>query len=385
MAVPPFPTEKSTGRYLDLANPGLAELTPYQPGKPIGEVQRELGISRVIKLASNENPLGPSPKALAAVRAATNSDLALYPEGAAPTLRAALSDFHDVNPERITITDGSDQAVQLLASAYLRSGLNAVISRHTFSAYSIMIVAAGGEVRAAPALSPSHNTQPYGHDVDAMLSLVDKNTRLLFIANPANPTGTCIDERSLLRLLRAVPSHVLVVLDEAYYEFVEWRDYPDGIRISRDFENLIVTRTFSKAYGLAGFRVGYALSNSVVADVLNRIRLPFNVGTLAQIAATAALKDSEHVRRTVELNRVGRQQLQAGLARLDLSFIPSVTNFVTVDTGRDANVVFESLLRKGVIVRPLIPYELPRHIRISVGAPDQNQIALAALEAALNE
>ncbi|MDE2234369.1 MAG: histidinol-phosphate transaminase [Gammaproteobacteria bacterium] len=367
---------------LDLCAPGIRGLKPYEPGKPISDLQREYHISDIIKLASNENPLGPSPKVIAAVRQACD-ELAIYPDGQTHELRTAIARRHSLAPECITFGDGSDQCIELLTRCFLQPGTNAVISRHAFAVYAIVSQAVGAEIHFAEALSPSHPSSPYGHDLDAMAACIDEGTRVVFIANPNNPTGTWLDQDAMLRFLESVPRKILVVVDEAYSEYVEEPGYPDCVQWLERFPNLIVTRTFSKAYGLAGLRIGYAVSHPQVAELMNRIRQPFNVNKLAPVAALAALSDQQHLLRSLQTNRAGMRQLEQGLKALGLKWIPSICNFLTVDFARPAMPIYQALLRQGIIVRPVENYGLPNHLRISIGLPEQNLRLLAALKQVL--
>lgn len=357
------------------ALPGVQSLRPYEPGKPIDELKRELGLDDVVKLASNENPLGASPLALAAARDALD-DAALYPDGNGFELKRALGAHHGIGTDRITLGSGSDHVIELIARAFLGPGRNAVMSQYGFAIYAIVTQAAGAELRVAPA-------RDHAHDLDAVARLVDPDTRVVFLANPNNPTGTWFDAAAFERLLAAVPTDTLVVVDEAYYEYVDEAAYPDCRAALESYPNLVVLRTFSKAYGLAGLRVGYALASPTVTDLLNRVRLSFNPNSLAQAAAAAALGDREHIRKTVELNRAERARVDAGLRALGLATIPSVCNFVTVDVGRPGREMFQALLREGVITRPLDGYGMPDHLRISIGLPDENDRALAAMKKTL--
>ena len=361
--------------------PGVRALHPYEPGKPISELERELGITGIIKLASNENPLGTSPKAVVAMRAALD-ETALYPDGNAFALKRALAAHHGTDPSHILVATGSDHILEMVARAFLGAGRSAVISRYGFAVYGIVAQAAGAELRYAGALPVDHPTQPYGHDLDAMAAAITADTRVVFIANPNNPTGTWVDGPVLATFLEKVPDDCLVLVDEAYFEFASdfTRDYPDGSRLLARFPNLLVMRTFSKIYGLAGARVGYALGDPRLVEVLNRVRLSFNPNSIGQAGATAALDDAEHLRKTLELNRAELPKLDAGLKALGLKTIPSVCNFVTVDMGRAGRPVFQALLKEGVIVRPLDGYGMPNHLRISIGLVEQNQRLLAALK-----
>lgn len=367
---------------MELCAPGVRGLKPYEPGKPSAELQREFGAKDVVKLASNENPLGPSPQAITAVRAAV-VNLAIYPDGQTHELRLAIAKKHALAPECITFGDGSDQNIEFLARTFLQPGYNAVISRHAFAVYAIVAQAAGATIHFAAAHPGTHPRTPYGHDLDAMLACIDERTRLVCIANPNNPTGTWLDRTSLLQFLERLPQKVLVVVDEAYSEYVEEPEYPDCSQWLQQFPNLVVTHTFSKAYGLAGLRVGYSLSHPRVAELLNRIRQPFNVNNLAQVGAMAALSDSEHLKNTLQINWAGKRQLESGLQTLGLNWIPSIGNFLTVDFKKPALAIYEDLLREGIIVRPVHNYDLPNHLRITIGLPNQNARLLQALKKVL--
>lgn len=363
-----------------LCAPGVRELKPYEPGKPISELERELGIADIVKVASNENPLGPSPRAIAAMAKALVS-VSLYPDGNAYALKRALAQYHGLGIEHITVGSGSDHILELVARAFLMPGRSAVMSRYGFSIYAIVSRAAGAELRMAEARPPAHPTEPYGHDPTTLLQEIDETTRVAFIANPNNPTGTWLRKRDVERLLEDIPKYTIVVLDEAYYDYVApfERDYEETAKLLRSYDNLVVTRTFSKAYGLAGIRVGYALSHPGIADLLNRVRLSFNPSSLGQEAAVAALADRDHLRKTVELNRRELPKLSAALSALGVQLIPSVCNFVTADVHRPAREVFRLLLHEGVITRPLDGYGLPTHLRITVGLPEQNRRLVKAL------
>lgn len=368
--------------FLDYCVDGVKALRPYEPGKPIAELERELGIGNIIKLASNENPLGPSPRAVTAIQSALQ-ELALYPDGNAFALKHALSDYHGTEQSCITVGTGSDHILELVARVFLGPGRSAVISRYGFAIYNIVSQAAGAQLRIAEANAPDHAAMPYGHNLDNMAALVDESTRVVFIANPNNPTGTWLTRAELTAFLDRIPAGVIVVLDEAYFDYVAEREYPDGSKLLKQYANLIVLRTFSKAYGLAGARVGYALASPQVTDLLNRVRLSFNPNSLAQTAATAALGDRAHLEKTVALNATELKKLDAGLRALGLATIPSVCNFVTVDTEKPGREVFQALLREGVITRPLDGYGLPNHLRISVGLPEENARCLMAVKKVL--
>lgn len=362
-------------RALDLAAPAVRSLSPYVPGKPISELEREYGVTDSIKLASNENPLGAGPKAVAAIQSALG-DLGLYPDGNGFELKQALMRHHHCAMENITLGNGSNELLVMIAEAFLSPAVSAVYSQYAFAIYAIATHATGAIKRVAPA-HPEGHRMALGHDLDAMHKLVDADTRLVFIANPNNPTGTWLEAEPLRRFIESMPPHVIVVVDEAYRQYANVPDYPDVAQWVAELPNLIVSRTFSKAYGLAGLRVGYALSSPEVADVLNRVRQAFNVNSLALVAAEAALGDEEHLARTVELNRAGMTQLQAAFARLQLRQYPSACNFLLVDCGKPAGPVYEALLRRGVIVRPVGGYGLPNHLRVTIGTPEQNERMIA--------
>jgi histidinol-phosphate aminotransferase len=360
----------------ELAPSCIRAIAPYQPGKPIAELAREMGLGEqsIVKLASNENPLGASPRALAAIEKHL-AGIARYPDGNGFELKSALAERYGVTREQIVLGNGSNDVLELAARAFLSPGTSAVYSQHAFAVYPLATQAAGARGIEAPA-------RDYGHDLRPMLEALDDDTRVTFIANPNNPTGTLLAAADLLRFLEEAPRSMLVVLDEAYTEYLPGEARADSIGWIRRFPNLLVTRTFSKAYGLAGLRVGFALAHPEVADMLNRVRQPFNVNSLAQAAAIAALGDEEHLRRSVEINRAGMRQLADGFRRLDIAYIPSFGNFVSFRIG-NATGMYQSLLRKGVIVRPVANYSMPEHLRVSIGLEHENARFLQALEQSL--
>lgn len=367
--------------FCDLATPGVRGLHPYEPGKALSALEREYGISDAIKLASNENPLGPSPAAQEAVRN-TLGDIARYPDGNGYDLKRALADRLGLDIAGITLGNGSNDVLELIARAFLAPGAEAVFSQHAFAVYAIVTQAAGATARVAGAHDGTRGVR-FGHDLEAMLRLISDNTRVVFIANPNNPTGTWLTQAELEAFLQQVPSQVIVVLDEAYLEYVTEAEYPNSLPWLQRFPNLIITRTFSKAYGLAGLRVGFALAHPQVTDILNRVRQPFNVNILALTAAAAALGDRAHLEATLKLNQAGMAQWREAIAELGLTAIPSVGNFICVDIGRLAAPVYEALLREGVIVRPVANYGLPNHLRITLGLAQENRRAIAALRKVL--
>ena len=366
----------ASNRFLDLAAPGVQALQPYLPGKPVAELEREYGITNAVKLASNENPFGPSPLAVAAASEVL-TDLSRYPEGSAWLLTEKLAGKHQLARDCITLGNGSNDVLDIIARVFLTPAHEAVFSQYAFAVYPIAVQAVGAKARIAPAHDGSRGPA-CGHDLDAMNSLVGPNTRLVFIANPNNPTGTWLESDALEAFIANLPAHVMVVVDEAYFEYVDKPSYPDTSTWLERFPNLIVTRTFSKAYGLAGFRIGYALSHPEVAGLLNRVRQPFNVNTVAQAAALAALDDVEHLQQSIRRNREGMEQLVSGFRALGLAYIESAGNFVTVNTGRGLER-YEALLQKGIIVRPVANYGMPDHLRVTVGRAEENARLLAAL------
>jgi histidinol-phosphate aminotransferase len=359
----------------DLVMPTVAALHPYEPGKPIEELQRELGIGEPIKLASNENPIGPSPLAVAAVRAALH-DLNRYPDGSNWAVRNKIAAHHGVSPQHIFMAGGSVEVLNLLAFLFIRPGLNAVFSEHSFAIYGLAVAAAGGEGRVVP-MRPT-----LCHDLEAIAAHIDAHTRIVFLDNPCNPTGTIYRQAEWDAFLRHVPEHVVIVADEAYFEFVRDAGYPDSLK-DHDGARMIVTmRTFSKIFGLAGLRVGYAVARPDLVQLLDKVRQPFNVTSLGQTAVIAGMDDAEHVRRTLAVNAEGMAYLEEEFARRRIPYVPSHANFLLADVG-DGRAVFDHLLKLGVIVRPMGGYGFPRHVRISVGLMDENRRLIAALEQTL--
>jgi histidinol-phosphate aminotransferase len=358
--------------------PAVRELTPYTPGKPIDELEREYGVHDSIKLASNENPLGASPKALAAARAVLE-DTWLYPDANGYHLKAALADKHGVAPECITLGNGSNDVLVFLAQAFLAPGLKSVYSQYCFAVYPIATQLVGATHAEAPALPVDHPVMPLGHDLRALYERVDTDTRLVWIANPNNPTGTWLAGERIVDFLSSLPGHVLCIVDEAYTEYAESDELGDASTWLERFPNLVVTRTFSKAYGLAGLRVGYALSNPGVADLLNRVRPAFNVNAVGLAAAREALLDQDFIERSREINSAGRRQLADGLAALGAATVPSAANFVLARFDRSGAELDEALLRRGIIVRPVAGYGLDDCLRITVGTEAQNRRLLDAL------
>ena len=365
-------------RLVERAPDYIRSISPYQPGKPIGELAREMGLSEsgIVKLASNENPLGMSVCARAAA-AATLADIERYPDGNGFALKAALSRRFGVDTDQIVLGNGSNDVLELAARAFIAPGSSAVFSQYAFAVYPLATHAAGGRCIAVTA-------RDFGHDLDAMAAAIEPDTRVVFIANPNNPTGTFVEGPRIEAFLRAVPQDVLVVLDEAYTEYLNPEQCYDSLAWLEAFPNLLVSRTFSKAYGLAGLRVGYGVGHADVVDLMNRVRQPFNVGSAGLAAAAAALDDEEFLARRAELNRRGMAPLERAFRALSLAWIPSAGNFVTFRVG-DAAAVNAALLRQGVIVRPIAGYGMPEWLRVSIGLPEQNARFVAALESALKQ
>ena len=372
-AVKPMPRSEDA---CDLAPGYIRAIAPYQPGKPIAELARELHLDAesIIKLASNENPLGVSPRAMLAMQQAL-ADIARYPDGNGFELKQAIVDKFGVAMPQIVLGNGSNDVLDMAARAFLAPGLEAVYSQHAFAVYPLATQSVGATGIEVPA-------KDFGHDLEAMAKAVTDRTRMVFLANPNNPTGTFLRAEDLLRFLQTVPARVVVVLDEAYNEYLPEELKTDSMAWLARFPNLVITRTFSKAYGLAGLRVGYALAHERVADLMNRVRQPFNVNSISLAAAAAGLGDDDFVRRSCALNADGMRQITQGLDKLGLSFIPSVGNFVSVNVG-DAAKIFQQLLRRGVIVRPVAGYGMPAFLRVSTGLEAENARFLDALKASL--
>jgi len=353
----------------------VRSIAPYQPGKPISELAREMGLDErsIIKLASNENPRGIGPRTRAAIDAAL-VDVARYPDGNGFQLKQALAQRYGVDLLSIVLGNGSNDVLELVALAFLGPGRAAVMSQHAFAVYPLATQARGARSIVVPAKN-------YGHDLETMARAIDDETYVVWVANPNNPTGTYARPDEMEAFLRRVPERVLVVLDEAYNEYLSADLRADSVKWVKRHPNLILTRTFSKAYGLAGLRVGYAFAHASVADIMNRVRQPFNVNSLALAAASAALDDMEFVARSYAENLQGLRQLEDGAKRLGLDYIPSYGNFLTLRVGKAAEI-YKRLLRRGVIVRPVGgAYQLPEHLRVTIGTPEENERFLAALAA----
>ena len=341
-------------------------LSPYQGGKPIEELERELGIKNITKLASNENPLGISKKVSDAIKDSL-PNINRYPDGNAFELKKAISNKLSIKPEQISLGNGSNELLELIARVFVSESSDEVIfSEYAFVVYPLVTQALGATAQVSPAKN-------FGHDLNAMLRLISSNTKLIFIANPNNPTGTLLSNEEIYSFLNQVPEHIPVVLDQAYFEYIDKEDH--AISWLQEFDNLIITRTFSKAYGLAGLRVGYSICSNSISDYINRVREPFNVNHTAQIAAIAALADDEYLKESIKVNADGYEQLKIGFNQLELEYIPSSANFIAVRFN-DAMQIYNDLLHEGVIVRPV---EMKNYLRISIGTKQENENLLSAL------
>ncbi len=366
---------------IDSALLQIRQLQPYSPGKPIEELERELGISNAVKLASNENPLGCSPLARSVLQQASEH-IELYPDANAYYLKQRLGQKLAIDENQITIGNGSNDVLDLIARSFLDASTEAVFSRYAFMVYGMVTQACGATAKIADALDRDSDS-PYGHDLEAMAKLITNKTRVVFIANPNNPTGTWLSSDALRAFAEAVPEHIAIVVDEAYFEYVELEQYPDTLQWLDRFPNLIVTRTFSKIYGLAGLRIGYALSSPELCDLFNRVRQPFNGNSLGLSAARAALDDDAFVDRSRRGNAAGLQSMQRWFEQQGIAYIPSAGNFLTVRFGDSSERIYQDLLQRGIIVRPVANYGIPEFLRISVGTEDQLQQLYQALGAVL--
>ncbi|MEM7015171.1 MAG: histidinol-phosphate transaminase, partial [Verrucomicrobiota bacterium] len=358
----------------DYANQQLRDLVSYEPGKPIEDVARDFGLNpdEIIKLASNENPLGPSPKAVEAMKQAAE-EAHIYPDGGGWKLRNAIAEKFGLERENIVLGNGSNEIIELIGHAFLKPGDNIVVADHAFVVYKLMAKLFGAETIEIP--DPN-----FIHDLDAMADAITPQTKELFIANPNNPTGTLVGQDDIDRFMDRVPDHVIVVFDEAYYEFLE--EPPDTLKYVREGRNAIILRTFSKIQGLAGLRIGYGLAPAFLADVLQKCRQPFNSNALAQAGALAGLLDDEHQEQTREMNREGMKVFEAAFAEMGLEYVPSHANFILVKVG-DGDRVFAEMQKRGVIIRAMRGYKLPDWIRVTIGKPEENERCLAVLREVL--
>ncbi|MBP3963819.1 histidinol-phosphate transaminase [Paenibacillus lignilyticus] len=350
----------------------LKRMKPYSPGKPIWEVQRELGLDRVVKLASNENPLGPSPKAVEAIRELL-SDIHRYPDAQAVDLRATIAAKYELLSEQIIVTNGGDELITLVSEAFIETGDEIIVPGPSFSEYEF-----GGQLMGAVIRTVSL-TEDYQYNVPAILEAVSERTKLLYLCSPNNPTGTILSQSALTEFLNSLPPNVLVILDSAYSHFVTEDDYSDGIEFVKAGYPVIVLQTFSKVYGLAGIRVGFGVASPSIIRAILQVKEPFNVNALAQAAAAAAIVDDDHVRKSSLLVKEERLRLYQGFEELGLSYTSSMSNFILVELYENAEQHYVELMRKGVIVRYGAAWGLPQHVRISIGTPEENNILLQAL------
>ncbi|TCT18594.1 histidinol-phosphate aminotransferase [Bibersteinia trehalosi] len=364
-------------QYINIANDGVKTLSPYQAGKPIEELERELGISNIIKLASNENPFGFPESAKQAIINQLN-ELTRYPDANGFELKATIAKKFGVKAEQITLGNGSNDLLELFAHTFADQDDEIIYSQYAFVVYPLVTKAINATAREIPAKN-------WGHDLEAFLAAINEKTKLIFIANPNNPTGNFLTHNELDAFLAKVPEKVLVVLDEAYTEFTAEQERVDSFALSAKYPNLIISRSLSKAYGLAGLRIGYAVSNPEIADLLNRVRQPFNCNSLALAAAQAVLNDDEFVKKVAENNRLEMARYEAFCTAQGLEFIPSKGNFITIDFKRPAQAIYEDLLREGVIVRPIAGYGMPNQLRVSIGLPEENERFFSALLKVLNK
>ncbi|MBM7623832.1 histidinol-phosphate transaminase [Sporohalobacter salinus] len=354
----------------------ILDIKPYVPGKPIEEVKRELGIDDVIKLASNENPLGPSKQAIEAMEEAA-SKIHIYPHGSCHTLKKILSKRLGVKKEEIIFGNGSDDILKFIGESFVKADEEVIIARPSFSEYEFATNLMGGNVVTVPLTN-------YKHDLDAMLKAITDRTKLVFICNPNNPTGTIVTQQEVDAFMAEVPEDVIVVFDEAYQEYVTSDDYPETIDYLVDYDNVIILRTFSKVYGLAGLRIGYAISNEELIGYLNRVRPPFEVNSMAQVAAEATLQDQNHLDRSREVNFKGKEYLYQEFERLGLEYVPTEANFILVDVKKDANKVFADMQQRGVIIRNAQAFGYETMIRVTIGTREQNQRLIDTLEKVLD-
>lgn len=361
-----------------IARPDIETLMTYEPGRPIEEVARELGFEsaeEIVKLASNENALGPSPRAVEAMRRGA-VEMHRYPDGGAFYLKQALARTLKVGPEQILPTAGSNEAIEFIGHVFLAPGTSIVMADRAFVVYRLVATVFGAETVAVP-------MQDFTHDLDAMLGAIRLDTKVVFISNPNNPTSTVVTPASIERFMDRVPEHVIVCFDEAYIELLDEDAQPDTLRYVREGRNVIVLRTFSKTYGLAGLRIGYAAAPEACVALMNKVRQPFNVNAMAQVAAVAALDDDAHVRNTRKMVKSGLLQLEAGFREMGLETVPAVANFMLVKVGKGREV-FQQLQKEGVIVRPMDGYGLPEYVRVTVGTREENETCLRALRAVMN-
>ena len=362
--------------FLENLNQGVLGLKPYEPGLPLEHTQKKLGLEKMIKLASNENPLGPSPKALDLLQGKMNnfsSELNRYPDGNAYELKQAISKKYNVDAKQITIGNGSNDLIEFVSRSFLGEGKKAIYSQHGFAIYPLAIKATG----AIPIKSKAKN---WGHDLELMLDLIDDKTKVVFIASPNNPTGTAKTLEEIKNFLNSLNEDILVFLDQAYYEYIEGSEFDIPFSLIEDNPNLVISRSFSKAHGLAALRLGFCVSNPELSDYLNRVRQPFNANSLALDLGKIALSDQEHIRKSVKINSSGMDRIKKAFTNLDYNFIESWGNFISFDAKQDSDVAFQYFLEKGVILRSLKVYEMPQHLRVSIGTEEEMDFFLQVLE-----
>ena len=360
-----------------LAKESVLTIQPYEPGKPIEEVARELGIPEpdIIKMASNENPLGPSPLGVQAIKECADR-LNLYPDGGCYYLKSDLAGHLNVKPENLIMGNGSNEILQIIADTFIKPDEEVIYAKQAFVVYTLA-------TKVAEATAVTVPLKNYTHDLDTMADRITDKTKVIFIANPNNPTGTMLTADQVDQFMKNVPEDVLVVFDEAYYEYVERGDYPQTLDYVRDGRAVITLRTFSKVYGLAGLRIGYGISSADIIEVMNKVRQPFNVNSAAQAAARASLRDKDHVAKSVKINREGKEYLYTEFRRIGLDFVPSETNFILVHLDRPGSEVMSRMLEESVIVRPMTGYEFPNSIRVTIGTLEQNKRLIRSLEKVL--
>ena len=362
--------------FLENLNQGVLGLKPYEPGLPLEQTQKKLGLEKVIKLDSNENPLGPSPKALDLLKGQLNSfssDLNRYPDGNAYDLKEAISKKYSVDMNQITIGNGSNDLIEFVSRCFLGEGKKAIYSQHGFAIYPLAIKSTG----AVPIKSKAKN---WGHDLELMKDLVDDKTKLIFIASPNNPTGTAKTLKEIKDFLNNLPEDILVFLDQAYFEYIEGTEFDIPFSLIDDYPNLVISRSFSKAHGLAALRLGFCISNPELSDYLNRVRQPFNANSLALDLGKIALSDQEHIDKSVKINSSGMDRVKTAFDSFNYSYIESWGNFISFDAKQDSDVAFQYFLKKGVILRSLKVYEMPQHLRVSIGTEEEMDFFLKVLE-----
>ena len=362
--------------FLENLNSGVLGLKPYEPGLPLEHTQKKLGLKKMIKLASNENPLGPSPKALDLLQGKLNSfssELNRYPDGNAYDLKEAISKKYDIDINQITIGNGSNDLIEFVSRCFLGEGKKAIYSQHGFAIYPLAIKATG----AIPVKSKAKN---WGHDLDLMSDLVDENTKIVFIASPNNPTGTAKTLREIKDFLESLSNDILVFLDQAYFEYIESTEFDIPFSLIKDHPNLVISRSFSKAHGLAALRLGFCVSNPDLSNYLNRVRQPFNANSLALDLGKIALTDQEHISKSVKINSSGMERVKKAFIKFDYNFIESWGNFISFDAKQDSDTAFQYFLEKGIILRSLKVYEMPQHLRVSIGTEEEMDFFLQVLE-----